>query len=78
MDGPAGLRAVLQSRRIEFVETVAEKLLTYALGRGLTPADRPAVRHIRREMASRDYRFSALVSAIVDSVPFKSRRVPES
>lgn len=78
VDGPAGLRAVLQSRRIEFVETVAEKLLTYALGRGLTPADRPAVRHIRREMASRDYRFSALVSAIVDSVPFKSRRVPES
>ena len=78
VDGPAGLRAVLHSRRIEFVETVAEKLLTYALGRGLTSADRPAVRQIRREMTSRDYRFSALVSAIVDSVPFQSRRVPES
>ena len=77
VDGPRGLRAVLQARRVEFVETVAEKLLTYALGRGLTSSDRPAVRQIRRQVAAQDYRFSAMVAAIVESVPFRFRRTPE-
>ncbi len=77
VDGPRGLRGVLQARQVEFVETVAEKLLTYALGRGLTSSDRPAVRQIRRQVAVHDYRFSTLVAAVIDSVPFRFRRKPE-
>ena len=77
VDGPAGLRRVLLERRDEFVETLAAKLLTYAIGRGLESYDQPAVREIRRRVEAADYRFSALVSAIVDSVPFRLRRIPE-
>ena len=77
IDGPDGLRRVLLDRRHEFVETLAAKLLTYALGRGLESYDQPAVREIRRRTEAGDYRFSALVSAIVDSVPFRFRRAPE-
>ena len=75
--GPGGLREMLLGRRREFVEALAEKLLTYAIGRGLEPQDRPAVREIRRRVESDDYRFSALVAAVVDSVPFRMRRIPE-
>ena len=77
VDGPSGLRRVLRDRRDEFVETLAAKLLTYAVGRGLESYDQPAVREIRRRVEAADYRFSALVSAIVDSVPFRLRRIPE-
>ena len=77
VDGPAGLRRVLLDRRDEFVETLAARLLTYAIGRGLESYDRPAVREIRRRTEAADYRFSALVAAIVDSVPFRLRRTPE-
>ena len=77
VDGPSGLRDVLMTRRVEVVETLAEKLLTYAIGRGLEASDRPAVREIRRRVESEDYRFSALVAGIVDSVPFRMRRIPE-
>ena len=77
VDGPAGLRRVLRDRRDEFVETLAAKLLTYAIGRGLEHYDQPAVREIRRRVEAADYRFSALVSAVVDSVPFRLRRIPE-
>ena len=75
--GADGLRAMLLDRRREFVEALAEKLLTYAIGRGLEARDRPAVREIRRRVESDGYRFSALVSAVVDSVPFGMRRIPE-
>ena len=61
----------------QFVEALAERLLTYALGRGLESYDRPAVRDIRRRAEADGYRFSALVEAIVDSVPFRLRRIPE-
>lgn len=77
VDGPSGLRDVLLARRVEVVETLAEKLLTYAIGRGLEATDRPALREIRRRVESGDYRFSALVEGIVDSVPFRMRRIPE-
>ena len=77
VDGPSGLRDVLMARRVEVVETLAEKLLTYAIGRGLEASDRPALREIRRRVESEDYRFSALVEGIVDSVPFRMRRIPE-
>jgi len=76
IDGPNGLKSVLLSRKDEFVETIAEKLLTYALGRGLEDYDRPVVRDIRRKMAKNGYQFGTLVDAIVESVPFQMRRQP--
>jgi len=72
--GPAELRQVLLSRREQFVHTVTEKLLTYALGRGLEYYDRPVVRTISREAARDDYRWSSLILGIVKSVPFQMRR----
>ena len=76
IDGPRGLKNVLLDRKDEFVETFAEKLLTYALGRGLEDYDRPVVRDIRRRAERNGYQFASLVEAIVDSVPFQLRRAP--
>jgi hypothetical protein len=73
--GPDGLRSVLRARAGDFRRCLAEKLLIYALGRGLTPADDCAVRRIVAETARDGDRFSALVLAIVRSQPFQSRRV---
>jgi hypothetical protein len=73
-EGPAGLRNVLLDRREQFVGTLTEKLLTYALGRGLEYYDQPAVRHIIRDAASSEYRWSSLVVGIVRSVPFQMRK----
>jgi hypothetical protein len=53
---------------------MTEKLMTYALGRGLEPVDMPAVRGVTRFAAADDYRFSALVLGIVRSVPFQMRQ----
>ena len=72
--GLAGLRDVLLDRREQFVRTVAEKLTTYALGRGLEHYDMPAVRRIVRDAAADDYRWSSLVLGIVRSLPFQMRR----
>ena len=74
-EGPAGLRALLLDRRQQFVRTVAEKLLTYALGRRLEYYDRPVVRRIVRSAEESDYRWSALVQGVVESAPFQLRRV---
>jgi mono/diheme cytochrome c family protein len=74
IDGAAALREALLARPEVFVTTVTEKLLTYALGRRVEAADMPAVRGIVRRAAADDYRFSALVLGIVESVPFRLRR----
>ena len=73
-DGAAGLRAALASRPERFVGTLTEKLMTYALGRGLEHYDAPAIRAILRAAAEHDYRFSSLVVGIVESMPFRMRR----
>jgi hypothetical protein len=73
--GPDGLRAILRDRAGDFRRCLAEKLLTYALGRGLTPADDCAVRRIVADTVRDGDRFSALVLAVVRSEPFQSRRV---
>ena len=73
-EGPAGLRQVLLGRSEQFVETVAEKLLTYALGRGIEYYDRPVIRAIARAAATDDYRWSSLILGIVESTPFRMRR----
>ena len=54
--------------------TLTEKLLTYALGRGLEYYDMPAVREIVRDAAPNDYRFSSLIAGVVQSAPFQMRR----
>jgi hypothetical protein len=72
--GPVGLQEVLLDKGGEFMVTTTEKLLTYALGRGLEHYDGPAVRGIIREAASNDYRWSSLILSIVKSVPFQMRR----
>jgi hypothetical protein len=72
--GPAGLRDHLRGRQERFVTALTEKLLTYALGRGLEPYDAPSVRRIVRGAAADGYRWSALMTGIVDSVPFRMRR----
>ena len=77
LDGPGDLKRILSDRHEEFVDCLTEKLLTYALGRGLEHYDMPAIRQIRRASAKTDYQFSALVNAIVSSVPFQMRRTPE-
>jgi hypothetical protein len=69
-----GLKAILKTRRDEFSRCLAEKMLTYALGRGLERYDHPAVDEICRKMGENDYRFSSLILGIVHSMPFQMRR----
>jgi hypothetical protein len=73
-EGPAGLREVLTRRPDRFVRTFTEKLLTYAIGRGLEHYDMPTVRSITRDASRDDYRASTLILGIVNSVPFQMRR----
>jgi len=73
-EGVAGLRQALLARPELFVATLTEKLLTYALGRGVEHYDGPAVREILREAARHDYRFSSLVVGVAGSTPFQMRR----
>jgi mono/diheme cytochrome c family protein len=73
-EGPAGLRQLLLARRDQFVSTVTEKLLAYALGRGLEWYDYPVVRKITREAAASDYRWSSIILGIAKSTPFQMRR----
>lgn len=74
VSGVNDLRAALLSRPNVFVGTMTEKMLTYALGRGLEYYDMPAVRAITHQAAQNDYRFSSLVLGIVESTPFQMRR----
>jgi mono/diheme cytochrome c family protein len=74
-DGVQDLRAALVRRPERFVTTVTEKLLTYALGRGLEYYDMPAVRRIVREAAKDGYRFQTIVRGVAQSYPFTMRRI---
>jgi hypothetical protein len=73
LDGVAGLRQAILSRSDVFVSTAAEKLLTYALGRGVRYYDMPAVRSITRDAARNDNHFSSFVVGIVKSAPFQMK-----
>jgi len=68
-----GLEQALLSHPEIFVGTFAEKLLTYALGRGVETYDAPAIRAIVREARAQDYRVSSLILGIVKSAPFEMR-----
>jgi len=72
MSGPAGLREALLKYRDPVLLSFTERLLTYALGRRLEPADMPTVRAIVRNAAKHEYRFSAFVLGVVGSAAFHS------
>ena len=71
--GLSELRDVLYDRRTDFVTTLTEKLLTYALGRGVEYYDKPAIRAIVRGAAIDDYRWSSLILGVARSLPFQMR-----
>ena len=75
--GPAGLRDVLLKKQDMFVENFTERLLTYALGRGLEEYDNAALRKIAREAATDNQKWSAIILGIVKSTPFRMRRVSD-
>jgi hypothetical protein len=77
IDGAAALRKALTADPEQFARVFTEKLLTYALGRGLEAYDMPTVRTIVREAEGEDYRFSALVQGVARSVPFRMRRAQD-
>ena len=71
-EGPIGLRDILVNKRRDvFVENFVERLLTYALGRGVEEYDLPVVRKIAREAAPQDHRWSAIILGIIKSKPFQ-------
>lgn len=72
--GPSELKKVLLGRKQEFVRNLSEKMLAYALGRGLEYYDQPAVKEICDALANNDYKSSTLVLEIVKSYPFRYRR----
>jgi hypothetical protein len=69
-EGIAGLRTLLLNHKGDYVRTMTEKLLAYAVGRGIEYYDYPAIRKIARAGASADYKWSALVLGVVKSQPF--------
>ena len=76
LSGFAGLQQILRGRREEFARAFTERLMTYALGRGLGPQDMPAVRSIARDAAKDDWRVQTIIRGIVMSPGFTLRRVP--
>jgi Protein of unknown function (DUF1588)/Protein of unknown function (DUF1585)/Protein of unknown function (DUF1592) len=78
IDGVVDLRNALLRYSPQFARVVTEKLLTYALGRGVEYQDMPVVRAIVRDAARNDYRFSALIEGIVNSEPFQMNRKREA
>jgi hypothetical protein len=76
LDGVVGLRQALVNQQDIFVGVMTEKMLTYALGRGLEYYDMPTVRKIVREARNNDFRFSSLVMGIVKSTPVQMKETP--
>ena len=71
---PSELRTLLKGDKEAFVQGLTEKLLIYALGRGLERSDRPAMANIAEKLPAADYKFSNLVMGVVTSLPFQNRR----
>ncbi len=72
--GPEDLKSIIKKKKAFFARCLAEKMLTFALGRGVEYYDRPTIQSIVLRLAANDYRFSALVTGIVRSDPFTKRR----
>jgi len=74
LTGAADLKALLRDKRHDFARCLTEKMLTYALGRGVDYYDQPTIDRIQRTLAGGGYKFSTLITAIVKSAPFTMRR----
>jgi hypothetical protein len=74
--GPAGLKQIIMARKDDFARNITEKMLAYALGRGLEPYDIPTIRAITEELKKNDYRSSVLIREVVKSFPFQYRKNP--
>jgi len=74
-DGPQALAAILKAEPDAFTECLTEKLMIYALGRGLEPGDKPAVKQIVKDVRANNYRVSSVILGIVNSEPFRKRRL---
>lgn len=77
VNGPIALRQALMKHPQQFVGTLTEKLMSYALGRSIAYYDMPTVRQIVRQVANDNYRFSSIIMGVVQSSPFQLRKVPE-
>jgi hypothetical protein len=73
-NGPTELAKLLRSQKDDFAECITEKMMIYALGRGLESYDRPALKKIAAGAAANQYRFSSIVLGIVKSMPFEMRK----
>jgi mono/diheme cytochrome c family protein len=78
VDGPIALRTAILSRPEAFATVLTERLMTYALGRGIEPSDMPVVRSIVKKTAPNNYRLSSIVMSIIESEPFQMRTRLES
>ncbi len=72
--GPNELKAILLSNKAAFGDAITDKMMTYALGRGLERYDKAAMKDVTAKLAAGDYKFSTLVTAIAESMPFQMRR----
>jgi hypothetical protein len=72
--GPAELKQILKEKKDQFSRCLAEKMLTYAIGRGLEYYDKRPVDRVVAQLAKNDYKFSTLIAEIVKSDPFRLRR----
>ncbi|MES2624231.1 MAG: DUF1592 domain-containing protein [Pseudomonadota bacterium] len=77
VNGPQDLRAALLARPSLFAQSLTEKLMTYALGRPMEARDMPVVRSVVRAAAEDDYRFSTLITSIIETKLFQMKKVPE-
>jgi len=71
---PAEMKTVLLSNMPEIARCVSEKMMIYALGRGLQPYDRPVLNQINADWKAQDYPFQTLIYEVVRSLPFQERR----
>jgi hypothetical protein len=78
VSGPKDLRLAIMKHPGQFVQTLTEKMMTYALGRGLEYYDMPTIRKIVRDAAPDKYRFSSIVLGIVKSAPFQMTRIQQT
>jgi hypothetical protein len=78
VNGPVALRNVILSRPDAFANTLTERVMTYALGRGMEPSDMPVIRGIVKKAAVNNYAFQAIIMGIVESAPFQMRTRLES
>lgn len=76
-DGLPGLQTILWDKRERFAQAFIDRILTYALGRGLEAYDQPTIRAIAKQASSQDYRIHSIIEAVVGSTPFNFRKAPE-